>query len=119
MFWKIVLLTLTVLLISVGQLTLKLGAAGLDKGGQCPGIVVAGVCVTWHLLLGIVIYGLATLVWIATLRIMPLSLAYPFVSLSYVVVAGLSVLFLGESVSFTYMLGLGLIVAGVSLIAFR
>lgn len=115
---KYLLLAATVLLISVGQILLKLGAEGLKGGGSC-GVTVAGFCLTWHLLVGVVVYGLATVTWILTLREMPLSIAYPVVSLSYVVVALLSVALLGEQLSWVYGLGLLLIIGGVSLIAFR
>lgn len=115
---KYVLLAATVLLISLGQILLKLGAEGLKGGASCS-VTVLGFCLTWHLMVGVVIYALATVTWILTLREMPLSIAYPVVSLSYVVVALLSVTFLGEQLSWMYGLGLLLIMGGVSLIAFR
>lgn len=115
---KYALLAATVLLISFGQILLKLGAEGLKNGASCS-LNLFGFCLSWHLLVGVFVYGAATVTWILTLRDMPLSIAYPVVSLSYVLVALLSVALLGERLNLTYGLGLALIIAGVSLIAFR
>ncbi len=115
---KYALLAATVLLISFGQVLLKLGAEGLKNGASCA-VNLFGFCLSWHLLVGVFVYGAATVTWILTLKDMPLSIAYPVVSLSYVFVALLSVVLLGERLTLAYGLGLALIIAGVSLIAFR
>ncbi|HMM39981.1 MULTISPECIES: EamA family transporter [Desulfovibrio] len=115
---KYFLLAATVLLISFGQILLKLGAEGLKGGAGCV-LNLFGLNLTWHLLVGVFVYGAATITWILTLKEMPLSIAYPAVSLSYVLVALLSIGMLGERVNLTYGLGLVCIMVGVSLIAFR
>lgn len=51
--------------------------------------------------------------WIVVLDHTDLSYAHAITSLSYVSVAALSVLFLGESISLTQALGIALILAGV------
>ncbi len=47
----------------------------------------------------------------------PVSTAYPMLSLGYVMVAGVSVLALGETLSPAKMLGIALICAGVVLVS--
>ncbi len=56
------------------------------------------------------------LFWLAVLSRWPLSLAYPFLSISYIIGISASVLFLGEKVSPLQLLGVFIIVAGVSLV---
>ena len=66
--------------------------AGVGVGPCGAGCVLNlfGLNLTWHLLVGVFVYGAATITWILTLKEMPLSIAYPAVSLSYVLVALLS-----------------------------
>jgi multidrug transporter EmrE-like cation transporter len=66
---------------------------------------------------GMLCYGLSVCVWIAALSKAPVSTAYPMLSLGYVVVAGVSVFALGETLSPAKILGIGLICAGVVLVS--
>ena len=63
------------------------------------------------------LYAAATVLWVWLLTYIPLSAAYPFVALSFVVVPIASWWFLGEPLGRRYWMGIGLIVAGVSVIA--
>ena len=49
---------------------------------------------------GMVCYGASLCVWLAALSRAPVSIAYPMLSLGYVVVAAVSVLWLNETMSF-------------------
>jgi uncharacterized membrane protein len=60
--------------------------------------------------------GLASLFWIAALAKFELSYAYPFMSLSFVCVVGLSVLLFGEDVNLFRALGVAAICAGLVLL---
>ena len=66
---------------------------------------------------GIVCYAASVCVWVAALSKAPVSTAYPMLSLGYVVVAAVSVLWLGESMSAAKALGIALICAGVILVS--
>lgn len=68
-------------------------------------------------LLGLTLYGFGTVLWLFALRQLDLSLAYPFVAMSFVMVAGSGMLFLGEPVQPTRLVGLGLIVLGLLVMA--
>lgn len=68
-------------------------------------------------LLGLALYGVGTLLWLFALRQLDLSLAYPFVAMSFVMVAGSGILFLGEPVQPSRLIGLGLIVLGLLVMA--
>ncbi len=66
---------------------------------------------------GMVCYSASVCVWVAALSKAPVSTAYPMLSLGYVVVAAVSVLWLGESMSPAKVLGIALICAGVVLVS--
>jgi multidrug transporter EmrE-like cation transporter len=66
---------------------------------------------------GMVCYAASLGVWLAALSKAPVSTAYPMLSLGYVVVAAVSVLWLGESMAPAKVLGIALICAGVILVS--
>ena len=67
--------------------------------------------------LGFVCYGVSAVLWIAVVSNVDLSLAYPMVSLAYVLVFLASWLLLGEQISPVRIAGLAIIVAGVLVIS--
>jgi multidrug transporter EmrE-like cation transporter len=66
---------------------------------------------------GMFCYGASVCVWIAALSKAPVSTAYPMLSLGYVVVAAISVGWLGETLTAGKLLGIALICAGVVLVS--
>ncbi len=66
---------------------------------------------------GMICYAVSVCVWVAALSKAPVSTAYPMLSLGYVVVAAVSVLWLGEIVTPAKMLGIALICCGVVLVS--
>jgi multidrug transporter EmrE-like cation transporter len=66
---------------------------------------------------GMVCYGASLCVWLAALSKAPVSTAYPMLSLGYVVVAAVSVAWLGEALTPAKVLGIALICAGVVLVS--
>jgi multidrug transporter EmrE-like cation transporter len=66
---------------------------------------------------GMICYGASLCVWVAALAKAPVSTAYPMLSLGYVVVAAVSVAWLGEAMTPAKMLGIALICTGVVLVS--
>jgi multidrug transporter EmrE-like cation transporter len=66
---------------------------------------------------GMLCYGASVCVWLAALSKAPVSTAYPMLSLGYVVVAFISVGWLGETLTPAKVLGIALICAGVVLVS--
>jgi multidrug transporter EmrE-like cation transporter len=62
-------------------------------------------------------YALSVCVWLAALSKAPVSVAYPMLSLGYVVVAGISAVWMGESLTLSKALGIALICGGVILVS--
>jgi undecaprenyl phosphate-alpha-L-ara4N flippase subunit ArnE len=70
-------------------------------------------------LLALVMYGAATLLWVGVLQQVPLSRAYAFTALSFVIVPVASILMFGETATPRLGIGLGLVIAGLILIGAR
>ena len=66
---------------------------------------------------GMLCYAASVCVWVAALSKAPVSTAYPMLSLGYVVVAAVSVAWLGESLTPAEMLGMALICTGEVLVS--
>jgi len=70
-----------------------------------------------HFVLGAACYVLSLFVWILGLSRVPVSVAYPLLSVGYVVNAIAAHYLFGEAVTVTRWLGIGFIVVGVWLVA--
>jgi len=62
-------------------------------------------------------YGLSVVVWLVGLSRVPVSQAYPMLSMGYVIHIGLAWWLLGEVPNAQRVIGIGVIVAGVVLVA--
>jgi len=71
----------------------------------------------WPFLLGFACYGVSLVVWIAALTRVPVTVAYPMLSIGYVINALIARYWLGETMGLTGWLGIAFIVLGVTLIA--
>lgn len=118
----VLILLAAVLLATCGQLLIK---AGMTEVGAVVGVGLDGilpligrVVSTWQVVLGLVMFGLSAAFWLVTLSRVPLSVAYPVVSLSYVLILVFSVAVLDERPRPTVWIGALLIVSGISLIGF-
>jgi multidrug transporter EmrE-like cation transporter len=109
-----------VLLNAFAQLGLKLATgttgtiAGTPQGLWLAGQQLATSLAFWMALGS---YGLSVAVWIVGLSRVPVSQAYPILSLGYIVAAVLAWSVLGETVSLIRWAGIGLIIAGVLLVS--
>jgi multidrug transporter EmrE-like cation transporter len=110
-----------VLLNAVAQLCLKAGTNNL--GGAihltADNWFQTGLKVATQLpiIAGLACYGISLVVWIIGLSRTDVTVAYPMLSLGYVVGAIGAWMFLGEAISPQRMLALGVIVVGVALLA--
>ena len=108
--WQVSSAVMTVVLLSVGQILFKRAAESIDitTHGWLQGLLFN----PW-LLSGLMIYVGATALWLYVLRILPLSVAYPFVALAFFLVPLLSWYFLDEQIGWNTLMGATLIFAGV------
>jgi len=70
-----------------------------------------------HFILGAACYVLSLFVWILGLSRVPVSVAYPLLSVGYIINAIAAHYLFGEDVTTTRWLGIGFIVVGVYLVA--
>ena len=109
-----------VLLNAAAQLLLK---AGTNAVGQfefsAQNIVPVGIKLAFepHIAGGVACYVVSLVVWIMGLSRVPVSVAYPMLSIGYVVNAVAAWMLFGESLTAQKLTGVGFIVVGVFLVA--
>ncbi len=91
------------------------GALPADLGGKVR--FIAALLISPWVLLGIVATFLAGVSWMLAMTRFELSYAYPWVSLNFVLVLAGGVLFFHEIPSASRLLGTGLIIAGIIVVA--
>ena len=103
------LLLAGVLLNASAQLLLKAGTNAMPLGPR--------LALEPHILGGLACYAVSVVVWIIALSRVPVSMAYPMLSIGYVVNAIAAWQLLGESLSPLRIAGIGVIIAGVFMVA--
>src|SRR5258706_1153694 len=109
-----------VLLNALGQLLLKAGTNDIGRFDFLPGNllpVAARFAFEPHILAGVACYAVSLVVWIMGLSRIEVSVAYPLLSLGYVINAAAAWYLFGESLSLMRIAGIGFIVLGVCCIA--
>jgi multidrug transporter EmrE-like cation transporter len=71
----------------------------------------------WHIVTALFCYALSVVVWILALSRVPVSIAFPMLSMAYVVNAVAAWYLLGEAFSPTKLVGMGVIILGVIIIS--
>ncbi|HVC49516.1 MAG TPA: SMR family transporter [Burkholderiales bacterium] len=114
-------LVLTGVLLNAGaQLLLK---AGVNRIGHFSYSFANLLPIGWkialepHILGGLGLYVISVGVWIMALSRVPVSIAYPMLSIGYVVNAVAAWYWLGESVTVIRIIGMAVIIFGVYLVA--
>lgn len=98
-------------------ITVSMGAQTLLKSGSRAVNLVAQM-LDWHTIIGLGLYGLAAMLYIVALRRIPLSVALPATAISYIAAALVGHFLFGESLSTLHIAAIGLIGAGVVMLAF-
>jgi drug/metabolite transporter (DMT)-like permease len=113
----LVLVLFSVIAASSGQLILKHGmqlatARAHRSGGS---LAIAAATSPW-VLLGLTVFAISAVVWLAALSRVPLSLAYPFNALGYLVILTASILVLHERANLWTWGGTALVVSGLVIV---
>ena len=117
---SLALLAVSVIFAVSGQLTLKaamneIGRIGTDQVKN-PKETVLKVMKETKLWLGLALFGISSVFWLVVLSRVSLSIAYPLVGLSYIVVVFISRFFLHEHVPPIRWVGVCVIAMGIALI---
>jgi drug/metabolite transporter (DMT)-like permease len=112
----VLILVIAVCLAAVGQILQKSGT--MQLGPHPPALtVVRSLVSNFRVFAGFACYAISSLFYLVALSRLPLSFAYPAISLSYVIVTFLAWRVLGEHVSAMRVTGLAIIMAGVVVMA--
>lgn len=115
------LLVLTgVMLNAAAQLLLKAGVSRVGEIKLALGTILSAgwkLAFEPHILGGLACYVISVVVWILALSRVQVSIAYPMLSLGYVVTAVAAWWLMGESLSAMRMTGIAVIIVGVYLVA--
>jgi len=114
----------SVVLVSVAQLLMKFAMTQVSLTTDMLDTPLATICaLSWStvllpLALGMACYGISVICWMGALARLPLSLAYPLLSLSYplVYVGAIMLPFFNESLNPHRLVAIGLIMLGVALL---
>jgi multidrug transporter EmrE-like cation transporter len=98
-----------VLLNAAAQLLLKAGTNAMPLGLR--------LAIEPHILGGLACYAVSVVVWVIALSRVPVSVAYPMLSIGYVINALAAWQLLDESLSPLRLGGIGVIIAGVFMVA--
>lgn len=108
-----------VLLNAIAQLLLKAGTNAIGHFAFHSGnIVPVGLKLALqpYILGGVACYAISLVVWIMALSRVPVSIAYPMLSIGYVINAFIAYHWFGEPLSAQKLLGIGFIILGVVLV---
>lgn len=119
------IISLALLVVSVGfaiggQLTLKsamdnigrIGSKEVSDAGQ----TIMRAAKEPRLWVGLVLFGISAIFWLVVLSRVPLSVAYPFVGISYVLIVVFSRFFLNEHVPATRWVGVLIVALGIAIV---
>ena len=115
-----ILIMIGVLLNAVAQLALKAsvkdtGAIEISAGNVMP--VASQLMAEPWLWVGLGCYGISVIVWILALSRVDVTIAYPMLSVGYVVNAFAAYALLGETLTPGRLVGIGIIILGVTVLA--
>ncbi len=119
MTFRLFLLILgSVSLSALAQLALKVGTSAAS-GSRAAGVgsEIGGLVQSPMVIVGLGLYGFGALMWLFVLGRVPLSLAYPFVGMGFILTMLAGMLFLHEGLNAVRIAGTLLIAAGCVLVA--
>jgi multidrug transporter EmrE-like cation transporter len=111
-----IILLLNIVLLVAGQTVWKIG---LTKLGGLHSDNLLSVLLSPYILAGIIIYGVATVLWLAVLSRLPLSIAYPLQSAAYLLGIVVAALVFRETVPPHRWAGIVVVLVGIVMISWR
>ena len=106
----------SIALSALAQLSMKIGMTRIRDAHVTGPALAARIALSPHVLGGLAMYGVGAVLWLAVLARVPLSMAYPLVSLGFVFVSVLAWGVLGESLPLLRVGGIACILVGVAMV---
>jgi drug/metabolite transporter (DMT)-like permease len=114
-----ILLLLSIIVGSCGQLLMKMGTKSLGgisfKEGLAPGLIHIFTCP--YIIGGLICVGVGMLFWLSVISKLELSFAYPVVALSYILILIFGRFIFSEHITTARICGIACIMLGVILIS--
>lgn len=107
----------SIMVVALISIVGALGALFFKKGSEKFSLSFSGIFRNKNLIIGVVLYAITTILFVFSLKGGELSILYPLVSTGYVWTAIFSYRFLGEGFNRYKLLGIALILIGVSIVA--
>lgn len=107
----------SVLLVNIGNLTVKYGLQHYAFKFDSILTSYAGLFTNPFVLLGVMSIGMSSVFWLAALSKAELSYAYPMISMGYIITAVASWMFFEENLTIARMAGIFIICSGVFLMS--
>lgn len=107
----------TIGLVIIGTFIGAVGSLYLKKGSSTISLKILELIQNYQLILGVILYLLSSVFFIAALKYGELSTLYPITSLSYIWISFLSIKFLKEKMNKYKWMGIFLIILGVIFLA--
>ena len=114
---EVVILIIYAFGMAAGELMFK--AASTTTGNNNGNSFIWSLMTNGWFLTAATFYAALTFLWVWILTTVPLSRAYPFVVLSFVLTPLGAALFFGESLTANYAIGMALILAGLTFLVFK
>lgn len=111
------LIIASVSLSALAQVSLKVGTGAISARAQSVDGEFVAFLQSPSILFGLGLYGIGAMLWLFVLARAPLSLAYPFVGLGFILTMLAGIALLGESVGPARLIGTLLIALGCVLVA--
>jgi drug/metabolite transporter (DMT)-like permease len=117
---SIVLVVISVVFAVAGQLTLKAAMDHIGRIGQEqlsePLETIGRAVREPRLWAGLTLFGISSLFWLVVLSRVPLSVAYPFVGISYIFVVGFARFVQHENIPASRWVGVAVVALGIAII---
>jgi multidrug transporter EmrE-like cation transporter len=102
----------------LGQYSMKIG---MNKYGEVTFddhvlLTIYRIFILPNVIIGLIMYAISAVFWLIALSKLDLSIAYPTLSIGYILVMILSVMFLNETITIYKILGTVLIISGIVLL---
>ena len=119
-FVSFVLIFTGVMLNAAAQILMKAGTNAIGHFEfSAENILPIGwkLAAEWHIVTALFCYALSVVIWILALSRVPVSIAFPMLSMAYVVNAIAAYYLLGEAFNPTKLVGMAVIILGVIIIS--
>lgn len=117
---SLALLIVSVVFAIAGQLTLKSAMEEVGRIGarevSAAGETIKRAVKEPRLWIGLFLFGVSAIFWLVVLSRVPLSVAYPFVGVSYILIVAFSRLFLHEHVPTLRWVGVVIVALGIAIV---